>query len=162
MKISTRSNLLCQIGSHYFFNALKCELWITPSELLFFNLLKHQRILFITQPPKYSSGNWNWLWKRNSLSFPFLFPHLFHTNFSRGEFLWNSFPSFSLRPEKFISLFSPSWKHNSPIFTQFHPISPDFPRFLMIPTDSPLFSSSPYSFQYKFTSVQPFLSISHD
>ena len=72
--------------------------------------------------------------------FPFICPTCF-TQIPQGEFLWNSFPSFSQRRGKLISWlgnsFSPLGKHNLSIFTQFHPILPWFPN------DSPRFPSSP-------------------
>ena len=104
--------------------------------------------------------NWNWSWKRNPLSFPFHFPHLFHTNFHEGNFL-KQFPLiFPLFPgEKVISQLvnsvSPLGKHNSPIFPlfpqNFPRIPPKFtnfpwnfpPIFPKFPRNSPIFPEFP-------------------
>ena len=95
--------------------------------------------------------NWNWSWKRNSLSFPPPVSHKFHW----GEFLWNSSPLFSpLFPDVGEINFT-AWFHN--LFHHWgntiHQFSPDFPR-IPPPQFLPKFTNFPWispEFPPKFT-----------
>ena len=108
--------------------------------------------------------NWNWSWKRNSLSFPFHFPYLFHTNSPDGNFCETVFTHF---PPCGGNLFTrqgilfPYWGNTIPQFP------PDFPQF---PNDSywfPLIPQFPVQFSiqlHKCTlslSIRPILCILH-